>query len=155
MSLTRSQFESVLVKRAGALMSEAGMETNMDGTNADLSDPMGYAVRQLGYTLADITTPATGDLTQVLDSEVDQLFDVAELRLLESILQGYTLVDITMGPRKESLGQLRDSLEKTVTRKRALVSALYGTGGGTLSGGSLNLNFQQHSDAESERYPAA
>lgn len=120
MALTRADVESVIVSRVGSLMTQAGLDgTTIDGTNADLNDPIGWAVRQLGYTVADITSVADTDIDDVGAADYDKLLDHAEYRALLNIDGNLTLVDTKVGPRSESLNQLRAGVEKLLEAKKA------------------------------------
>lgn len=128
MPLTRAQVETILIRRTGRLLDAAELDgATVDGTNTDLNDPIGWAVRQCGGTVTAITAVTDADLITVSDS--DKLLDFAELRALESAFQNYDAVDITAGPRTEKLGQLGMRLESAIARKRAEIEARYGTTG--------------------------
>jgi hypothetical protein len=144
MPLTRQQVEKILINRAGRRMTFVGMDgATTDGTNADLSDPIATALFAMGVSIADFSMPADGDLVNVADYA--QLLDRAELRLLENVLGNMNMVTITVGSRSESLSQFSQELEALITRKQRTVENNYG-GLGTLSGGSINNNFQQKND---------
>lgn len=149
MALTRAPAETVLLKRVGVLFTAIGLDgTTDDGTNVDLNDPLGYALRRLGYSVATITAVADADLAAVGTDEYDALLDLAELRALESAWSAaLTLVDLAVGPRKEALGQLAQGLEKLLARKRAQVEQDHGLGM-TLTGGYLSLDFTEHRTTE-------
>ena len=147
MALTRANVEVILIKRVGALMTQAGLDgTTVDGTNVDLNDPIGYSIRQLDGTVADVTNVADSDLAGIGADDYDQLFDVAELRLLQNILQNLVLTDIEVGPRKQWFDQLAKRLEKMVDFKRKLVDDKYALVVPVLSTGVLNLNFAEHDE---------
>lgn len=147
MAITRANIETILIRRAGKILTAVGLDgTTVSGTNIDLNDPIGFSLRNLGYSVASITNVSDADLAGAGDDEIDQLLDVAELRLLENALQNFDQVTVTVGPRTEDLSDLRDGLEKTITRKREYVSSQYGSGA-TLEAGAISLDFQQHDDA--------
>lgn len=141
MALTRAAAEAVLVRRLGGLLAAAGLAVTTAGANADLNDPLAWAVGQAGGSVSDRTAVTDADLTTV-DGD-DRLLDLAELRALESVAGNLALVDVTFGPHKESLGQLGERLEKLIARKRAQVARDHGIGAGALDAGVVVLPFQE------------
>lgn len=147
MSVTRANVESILVARCGALMEAAGMDgSTIDGTNTDLSDPIGYSLRQAGYTVTNVAAVANADLSGLAADDYDQVFDVAELRTLESVLGNLDDVDIKLGPRSESLSQLAKGLETRIQRLQAKVEREYGVGASVLQAGVIALDFADHNE---------
>jgi len=66
MTITRANVESILIKRVGKLMTAADMDgSTVGGTNADLNDPIGRALRRIGYTTASIIAVADVDIAGV------------------------------------------------------------------------------------------
>lgn len=129
MALTRANVESVLIRRLGRILAACQLDgATVDGSNPDLADPIGLAVRQLGGTTASIADVADADLATLADSQADALLDVAELRALESCLGNLPDVDVTVGPERESLGQLGTRLEAAIARKRSQVLRDHGIG---------------------------
>lgn len=126
--MKRGDAEVILVKRVGAAMTAVSLDgVTIAGTNPDLNDPLFSALKRLGYTVTDITSVSDADLAAVTDDEALMFLDLAELRLLETIVnQATSLVDISVGPRRESLSQLSDSLSKRHAKKEAQIYANYG-----------------------------
>ncbi len=124
MALLRSDVETILTKRVGAYL----VAVAMNGTypNAALADPIAWALRMLGFTPAAYTTVADSDLVNVSSGQVDALFDLAELRTLESVQQNLTKVTVKAGPVQENLGELGDRLLKLIPEKRKSVAAMHG-----------------------------
>lgn len=144
MSITRAEAESILIRRAGALIAAAGLDgSTVDGTNADLNDPLGWAVRQAGGSVSSPGAVADADLATVADDDLDQLLDLAEVRTLESIAGNLDLVNITVGSRREELGALAQQVERAIERKRAALQRAYGFGLGSLTAGSITLGFAE------------
>ncbi len=147
MALTRAQVEAILIRRCGKLLTAAGLDgTTITGTNADLNDPIGAAIRQCGGSVADIAAVADGDLAGIGADLYDQLFDLAELRTLESISGNLDDVNVQAGAIREDLGQLSDQVDRKIERKRAQAQRDYGVGLGTLEAGVLALDFMQKED---------
>ena len=126
MTLTRADAEVVLVQRAKGKMALVDMAITTVGTNADLNDPLSTAFRLLGYTPASPVTISDTDLTNLADSKVTEFLDRAELRLLETIHGNIDLVDITVGPRRESLNQLADQVKDAIDALQKKISTRYG-----------------------------
>jgi hypothetical protein len=150
MSLTRATVESILVKRLSGWLSAAGLAVTVVGTNADLNDPIGWAIRQLGLTVDDITAVDDTDVARVGSSDYDKLLDLAELRALETIQQNLDDVDIEVGPRSEKLDQLAGRVAKALDRKRAQVQRDYGHGLGTLEAGVITLSFMEQNETSDD-----
>lgn len=149
MALTRANVEAILIRRVGKLLTAADLNgTTMDGMNADLNDPIGYAVRRLGGTVASVVQVVDADLAGIASDDYDQLFDLAELRTLETIAGNLDDVDITLGPRSESLSQLASQVDKRIEKLAEKVQRIYGVDVGTLSAGVIGLDFAQHEESK-------
>ncbi len=112
------------------------------GPMTDLNDPIGYALRVMGYAVADITAVADSDLAGLPAEEIDELLDRAELRTLENVAGNLDVVNISVGPRSESLGDLSRQVEALIRAKTERINARYG-GERRLEGGAIDLDFQQ------------
>lgn len=122
---TRAQAEVVVVRRVGRYLTAAGLDgTTVNGANADLADPIAWAVRKLDGTTADPTNPVTTEVQAV--SRVDALFDLAELRALENALGNLSLVTATVGQRTEQYNDLARRLAEMIPRKRKAVEQEHG-----------------------------
>lgn len=146
MTLTRANIEVIIVKRCGPLLTAAGMATTVSGSNADLNDPIGYAVRKSGGTVTNFVSVGDADITTIGTADNDQLLDLAELRTLESILGNLDDVDIRVGPRDEKLSQLRTDTEKRLERLQKRIADEYGIGGVTVEAGSVAMDFADHNE---------
>ena len=144
MSLTRANAEVVLISRAGNLMTAAGLDgVTVDGTNSDLNDPIGYGIRKVGGTVADVTNVADSDLTSISSDDYDEFFDYSEYRLLQNIAGNLDDVDIRVGPQEQKLSQLADFLDRRIERLKSKLEAEYGLGYATITAGYIDLNFQE------------
>ncbi len=144
MTVTRTTLEKLLVKRASSIMTFVGMSTLAVGSNDDLNDPIGYGLRQSDLTVADHADVVDGDVANVTDALLDQVLDIAELRLLKNILGNLDEVDLEMGPRSEEFSQIADRVEGKIERLEKSVTDQYGVGLGALSSGIITQNFAQH-----------
>lgn len=130
MSLTRVTLDTILISRAGSLLTTVGKDgSTADGTNPDLVDPIRSALRLLGYSVASVTTVSDSDLAGVSIDDEEALIDLAELKVLElAVYPGATaLVDISVGPRRESLSQFSKHISDMIERKVKSVNEVYGS----------------------------
>lgn len=127
--MNRANIESVLIGRCGQLLAAVGLDSaTANGTNSDLNDPIWFALNRCGYGVTDISAVSDFDVSQVDDEDLAALLDIAELRVIETARNSATsLVDITIGPRRESLSQLSGQLEKTIASKRAQILLEHGS----------------------------
>ncbi len=148
MSLTRANIEAVLIKRCGHLLTVAGLDgTTVAGTNADLGDPIAFALRQIGVGVTTPTSPTDAEVASASTDDTDQLLDLAEIRTLETILQHLLdLVDTEAGARVDAYSQLAAGIQARLERAQAQAKALYGWTAGTLESGYAYLDFAQHGD---------
>lgn len=143
---TRANLESVLVKRAGAMMSVVSMAVTFAGSNADLNDPIGYALRQAGYAVANAFSVVDADVAEVTDADLDMVLDYAELRLLETISTNLAqYVDITNGPNSEKMSQYSTALDKRIEKLQTKVDASYGA---SVEVSAVHYDFATHGDDE-------
>jgi len=137
-SLTRADVESVLIRRAGKLMTKVGLDgVTISGANLDLNDPIRRAARQIGVTVSDPILVADADLASLVCWQVEYLLDVAELRLLESIWENWTEVSQAVSLGKIEAQQLADRIEKRIDKLEERIRKPYGRNIGLVSGGSI------------------
>ena len=141
MAATVAQVKSVVMGRAGRQLALVGLG------DADLDDPIRSALGSLGLAPAGLAPVADADLAAVGPAMLAALVDLAELRALESVLGNWTEPDqVADTDNSQALGKLRDSLEKTVARKRLQVERAYGIGLPELAAGVLDLGFAETVD---------
>ena len=147
MSLTRAQFETIMIQRIGGWYANVSFPVTIIGSNAALNDPLGYAIRVAGGTVASYALVADADLLTVADADLDMLLDVAELRALENVLSNFTLVDAKAGPVEAKSSQFADRLERVIARKRSQIAVRYGIEySATMQTGVISLNFTELDD---------
>ncbi len=146
MAVTRANVETVLVARLGPLMTKAAQDgTTVDGTNADLADPIAWALRVAGYTTADVTDPTTAEVAAAED-DIDEVLALSELRTMENTLGNLDDVDTAVGPRDEKLSQLAAQLAQMIKFKRVVLELSYGYGASALTTGTLTYEFAEHDE---------
>lgn len=138
---TRANAETALVSRASQKMTVIGFATTTVGTNANLDDPFFTALVGMGKTPAGAVV-ADADIAALSTPEYVEFLERAELRLLESLYQNINFNDIQVGPRKISLNQLAEQLERAIRSKAAKVAAAYGDGVPALGKGFIRLSTQ-------------
>jgi hypothetical protein len=143
MTYTRANVETELVSRAGKRMALVSMAVTVVGSNADLNGPIGTALRKMGLTASNPVTDT--DLSAVTDDQIDELFDRAELRVLQNILGNSDFSTWSTGPRSESASNITAELVGAIQRLEAHIQRAYGDGA-TLSYGNLAGNFQATCD---------
>lgn len=144
MTLSRANTEFLIVARTGPLLEAAGLAVTVAGSNADLNDPIGRAVRACGYTVTSLVLVADADVAQVTVSQYDEFLDVATLHTLEAILGSLDDVDITVGPRKEALSQLAAQAERKIKRLRDAMALAYGYGLAIPVAGVITQDIAEH-----------
>lgn len=150
MAVTRAQVETILVSRTGALLTKAGMDTTTIGSNGDLNDAIGWALRQNDYTVTDISDVTDTDLASVSVANTDKVLDFAELRTLQNISGNWASVDTRVGQRQESFNQFRIAIEERIARKQKQVQADYGLGAVSMETGLITYEFAEHGVEDEE-----
>ena len=144
MAVTRANVETILVARVGPLMTKASMDgTTIDGTNADLADPIGWALRVAGYTTADVSDPTTAEVAAAED-DIDEVIALADLRTMLNTRGNLDDVDTAVGPRDEKLSQLAAQLDRMIKFQRVVLEMSYGYGAPELATGTLTYEFAEH-----------
>jgi hypothetical protein len=97
-----------------------------------------------------VASEADSDLASVDSDDYDRLFDLAELRTLETIQGNLDDVDIQLGPRQEALSQLAKQVEQRLNRLQARVQREYGYGAAALGTGVITYEFAEHYDGTAD-----
>ena len=144
MAVTRANIETILVARVGPLMTKASLDgTTVDGTNADLADPIGWALRVAGYTTADVSDPTTAEVAAAED-DIDEVIALADLRTMLNTRGNLDDVDTAVGPRDEKLSQLGAQLDRMIKFQRVVLEKSYSYGASELATGTLTYGFVEH-----------
>ena len=145
MALTRAIIEQILIRRVGTLLTAVGLDgTNKYGNNKDLNDPIGWALRQAGYTVASPIMVADTDIDDVADADHDKIFDLAELRALMTIEGNFDLTDLKVGPRSETWSKIGQLIADKIDRVSGHVMDIYGIGLASVETDILEHDFAQH-----------
>lgn len=144
---TRAHVEYFLVDRCGALLTFVGKDgTTVDGTNVDLVDAIGGAIRKLAGSVTDPTNVVDADVQTVESSSFDALIDVAELRLYYSIRGNLTTTDVTAGPFSEKYSDIGDYLDDQIKALEDKIEAEYGIGSADMQAGMITLSIASHDE---------
>lgn len=150
MSLTRAQVETIIVRRRGKMLARVGLDgATMNGTNADLADPIAASIRLLGLSVVDPTSPADADLAPVMPGDYDQLFDVAEYFALGNCLGNWAKVTQQAGTDRQDLSDLLTELRAQLKDLRQDLKEQYGFGTLGVSAGLIDLGFASQDDVAS------
>lgn len=127
MAITREQLDTIIIRRIGAMLAQCNMDgTTSDGTNADLVDPLRWALKQSGYSTLSILNVTDTDLEDVPTTSLDLVLDLFELRCLESASTKLTEVDEVAGPREKKFSQLGRRLKDLIDDKTKLIESEHG-----------------------------
>lgn len=147
MALTRAKIEVLLVKRASKVMVFVGMDgTTVAGTNEDLNDPIGVGIRQCGGSVTDFASVADADVLTVDSSDYDMLIDIAEYRLLSSMISNFDKYGLKVGPRSGYQSQVREGIENRIKWLREELEAAYGFMAPSPQIGAIQLDFADHDE---------
>jgi len=145
--IERAKFEVILVARSGKLMVAADLDgTTVDGSNTDLNDPLGVAIREVGGSVGDISSVDDDDIATVDSTKTDQFIDTAELRILQSIEGNLDDVDTTAGSHSRRFSQLATQVEKKLQRLEKKLEDKYGVGVPVMTAGVILLDIADHND---------
>lgn len=146
-TITRANFEFILIARVGGIMTACGLDgATVNGTNTDLNDPIGYGVRQAGGTVAAIELVTTADIATVASADQEKMLDLAELRVLKSCWTNLQLVDIEVGERNVKYSQLATRLKNIIASKQEEVDSLYDFAVASVSSAVWDLNDAEHNE---------
>ena len=144
MPLTRAQAEAALIGMAGRSMAACNLDgTTRDGTNADLNWPLTYSMIELGLAVVDPSAVSDADLAAVRADGLNQLLDVAKLRVLEACLDNLDDVSVQTMDSMEKAGEFRSGLETSIERQACRCRRQYGVGLAAPTGGTMTLDFAE------------
>lgn len=146
--MNREDVDTLIDRRCGALLRQCGLAlVPSGGDNVDLSDPIAWALRQCGVSVASPVAPTEDEIASIGASLTDKFLDHTELRALESALTRYLGVDESSEGQSQRHNQLAARIERAITRKREQIARDYGTSAATLTAGAISLSFQETFDA--------
>lgn len=141
MSLLVADLLTDLSDQVGAMFAVSGLDGGP--TSRLLMNALATSARELGVTLANPLAVVDADLLGIVQDDVSQLEEVAELRALERALNSYQQVSMRQAEEGNEAHQIAITLERTVERKAAYVKERYGIGRGSLQAGAIDLGFAE------------
>lgn len=143
MPITKVSTEKLVIARVAGKMSIVSMDvTTMTGSNPSLAEPICTALMSLGITPTNLVEASDADLAVIEPANYSLFLASVELRVLLNIKKNLTLVDVGLGPARESLGQLSSQLDADIAHQEKEIEKAYGSGNGTISAGVIGLDFQ-------------
>lgn len=142
MPLTRLNVETILSQRRGILLTQTGIDPTPTGSNPVYDDPLrdgldAVSIVPAAYAVSD------ADLAGVADSDLSQVLDVAEYRVLKTIQGNLFAVDQTVSQGQQRLGQLGDRLLKESAAFLAYLIEKYSYGVKPATVGKMDLGFAE------------
>ena len=132
-------------------MTHLGMDgLTIAGTNADLTDSIGAAIRFLGGTTSDPTAITDSDILTIPDANLPAIYDAAEMYLVAAMRSQITDVDEVVGPFSAKLSQLPDRLLADWKLLKAKLEDEFGIGGVEAAMGVITQEFAQHEAGSSD-----
>lgn len=129
MSITRADIELELISRVGGWLTNVGLDgATVNGTNTSLNSPIRYGIQGSGGSVVSPSLVTDADVQTVAANKLDQLYDIAELRTLDTVWSHFTLVDAKAGPVEAKSSQFAGYLKDRIAALRASIAALYGIG---------------------------
>ena len=147
MVLTRANIEVILVKRCAKTMAFVDMVVTIEGSNADLNDPIGVGIRECSGTVTDYVSVADADVATVDSSDYDKLIDIAEYRLIASMISNFDKYGLKVGPRSGYQSQVREGLTSRLKILAKELEAKYGWNAPSPEVGTLRLDIADHNEA--------
>jgi hypothetical protein len=139
----RLQVEKELVSRCGRRMALVGFSATATGSNPDLDGPIREGL--LAVEMVPAAWSVTdADLAGLPAAEIPLFLDVAELRLLESILQNCDEADQKQNSDEQDWGKFAADLGNQIEKKRQWLLQRYLFGVPRLDVGTLSLEFVEH-----------
>jgi hypothetical protein len=143
MPITKADADAELVNRNAGYLAAAGWSVAVDGTNPKTVGPVRTGLASLSIATATVGTVVDADLVTVTAAQLDQFYDVADLRLKRDLLGNLVAVDQVAGPIEQKLSQIRGGLAEAIEMLEARVRRDYGVGAGRITAGWVDLGFAQ------------
>lgn len=127
------QFQKALISRLRQPLETAGMDYATTTTpNPDLADALYYALKQSGYEPSTAFEVADADLDQISTDDYTKVMDLAELRLITTVVDNINQTDERLGPHGKWGSQYPLRLQRRSEKLQAKVTTVYGIDLGSL-----------------------
>lgn len=147
MALTRANVEVLLTKRCAKTMAFVDMAVTTTGANTDLNDPIGVGIRECNGTVGNFILVDDEDVATVDASDYDKLIDIAEYRLIASMISNFDKYGLKVGPRSGYQSQVREGLENRLKMLADELEAKYGWNAPSPEAGAVRLDIADHNEA--------
>lgn len=150
---TIAQIETVIVNRCGSQMTKVkNVRTGLPlsvittGSNPDLADPIGRAVRDVGIPLSDPAglTPVDADLASVTADQYDEILDRAELRTLKTILRNARSMTVEVSGVMVYNSDFGRQLQGEIKALEEEIKVTWGVARGSATLETIDLGFAEH-----------
>lgn len=145
MAVLRAFVDQEVLMRVGAFMTAAGISTQVDATTDTvlaITPAISWALRQMDMAPASLGVINDAALIDIDASNIDQLLDYAEYRILLNVFGMITSGRISLGPLTEDFGDLIKQVEAKITAMRSFIASVYGLAGPAgLTTGTVRYNF--------------
>ena len=148
MAVTKQMVQQVLITRLGRVLTDLSFEIVLSGDLEYLEDPIGWGLRMIEISTADLSLVTNEEVASMSDDDVDEFLDYAEYRLIGNLVKNAPEVDVKIGHRSEEFSQLANRLIQMFDRKRTEIRQIYGFGLGGLTAGRIDLDSLTTSDDE-------
>lgn len=148
MAVTKQMVQQVLITRLGRVLTDLSFEIVLSGDLEYLEDPIGWGLRMIEISTADLSLVTNAEVASMSDDDVDEFLDYAEYRLIGNLVKNAPEVDVKIGHRSEEFSQLANRLIQMFDRKRTEIRQIYGFGLGGLTAGRIDLDSLTTSDDE-------
>lgn len=141
MTVTLNITRALMQSRLGSAMTGAGIDADL---KASYGDSIAVAMRDLGLSVLDPTTPTDAELSSIASADESRFYDLVEFRLLESVRNRVSLkVTMSMGDRKQDYSDIADSLGAIIKDKKQHLADVYGFGLQALGWGVVSFSFAE------------
>jgi hypothetical protein len=137
---TLASVQTVLANRLYDPLQTVEMAVHSDGVNQDMQDSIAWALHILEIAPADPLIVTDVDLALVPNESVYDFVDLAEFRLLKTIVQRMTQTDERLGPHGKWAGQYPTRLNARLTAMQEQFDKKYGVNVATLEFGVIPTN---------------
>jgi hypothetical protein len=138
-TITRLVVETKLIDRDAALLLLCGKSTMADGQNRFLTDPIETSLQLMGITPEIPGVVSDADLAKLPNSQLSLLCDLAEYRLIKSLLGNFAQPDRSAGSTKTSLNAMKETFRQQMLGLEKRYAAYLDKYRATLTAGSIRV----------------
>lgn len=140
MPTTLKAIQTALVARLKAAMEAVDMDIYQTASlNSDLVDPLTWALRTLEVVLVDPMSVTEAEIATVTDDDITSLLDLAEYRLLKTIINVMDQTDERLGPHGKWASQYPTRLKERLESEEKRIRRVYGVDASSIDFGMINI----------------